>query len=114
MVLNKAALALAYPLAVCPCVFVPWTLPPFSPLPPLLLQSAAYDCAPIVLGHISRRLVLLFMWEPFPSPSACGRPWTSQMLMLAAMSKQFIMIEHILFPDSSVILVYYTCPIGCF
>ena len=91
-ILNSGAAA--YPLALS-YVFS------FRSLPfPLYLPCTPYHCAPIVSSHISRRLVLLFMWEPTICRCALGH-WTSQMLMLEAMSKQFVMMEHILFPDDS-------------
>ena len=87
-----------------PSLFVPKPAP-FSPR----LLSAPYDrAAPIVQDtFISRRLVLLFMWEPFLG-HLLGRPWTSQMLMLPAMSKQFVMMEHILFPETVPVRLSFT------
>ena len=64
-----------------------------------------------LLWDISRRLVLLFMWEPFLRHLPPRRPWTSQILMLAAMSKQFVMMEHILFPKIVPVYVYQTCDV---
>ena len=91
LIVDQSCLPLG---SILDCVFVPeFALPPISP-------RAPYHCAPIVSSHISRRLVLLFMWEPTICLCALGR-WTSQMLMLEAMSKQFVMMEHILFPDDS-------------
>ena len=89
LIVDQSCLSIG---SILDCVFVPESaIPAISP-------RAPYHCAPIVSSHISRRLVLLFMWEPFLRHLPPRRPWTSQILMLAAMSKQFVMMEHILFP----------------
>ena len=69
----------------CPAPF------PYYQLRPMIVR--------LLCRSISSLLVLLFMWEP-NSPSACLPLDTSQMVRLAAMSKQFVMMEHILFPET--------------